>query len=125
MADIDLSILTESTTVSDSPTAAVFDLSAAKRYCIQGTFQDQSGNVVPGGTITVYVCNDDETEGPLAEIYAAKFGGIPIAGSYVTSDSTGFFRFFWADTTYPLPGAEFNLKFEKAGMTTTWRRSVR
>ena len=126
MADIDIAVLTESTTVSDAVgTPFLRDQATAKRYCIQGTFQDNSGNIVPGGTVTVYLCNDDESTGALAEIFAAKFGGVAISGSYVTSDSTGLWRFFWEDTTYPLPGAEFNLLFQKAGMTDTWRRSVR
>ena len=96
-----------------------------KRYCIQGTFQDNSGNIVASGQVTVYECEDDESNGSLATIFAAKTGGSAIAGSYVTSDSTGLWRFFYDDEDYPLPGSEFNLLFQKAGMNDTWRKSVR
>ena len=95
-----------------------------KRYCFQGTLTDNSGNIVPNATVTVYVCEDDETEGSLATIYAAKTGGSPVGGSQVTTDTDGFWKFYVDDETYPV-FSEFNLKFEKAGMTTTWRKSVR
>ena len=85
------------------------------RYPIQGVLTNAAGDVVDNAILTVYVA---DTLNP-ATIYAGKVGGSPISGAQITTDENGRWIFYNDDAVYPFI-ALFDLKFEKAGFTTTW-----
>jgi hypothetical protein len=64
------------------------------RYKIQGVYRDEYGNVVPNGTVSVYLSG---TTTP-ANIYTAATGGSPVAS--VLTGSDGWFTFYYIEGDY-------------------------
>lgn len=61
------------------------------RYIYQGTFVDQLGNVIPSGTITVYLAGTTTA----ASVYTASTGGTAV--NNVTSSTTNGTFLFYVD----------------------------
>lgn len=80
------------------------------RHQYFGTYQDGTGRRIEDGTITVYEAGTTT----LATIYAAATGGSAISGSFVNSDTTGFFAFFIDIGDYGA-GSKFKLVLTKNG----------
>lgn len=82
------------------------------RYKYQNTFQAGSGQIIPSGTVTVYLA-DGTT---LATIYEEETGGAA-TGSTVTSGTDGTFE-FWVDTSDYTATQQFKIVLSKTGFTS-------
>lgn len=84
--------------------------SFATRYIYQGVFQDQSGNAVSGGTVSIYLAG---TTTPAA-MYTASTGGTAVYS--VTSNSAGKFSFYVNLSEFAV-GQKFDITLSKTNFT--------
>ena len=87
------------------------------RYAFQGTFRDGQGNIVSGGTITVYLAGTDTT----ATIY--EDDTTVTSTSYVESDDNGYFIFYIDSSDYST-SQFFDIQLAKSGYTTKLYPSI-
>lgn len=87
------------------------------RYIFQGTFRDGQGNIVSGGTITVYLAGTDTT----ATIY--EDDTTVTSTSYVESDDNGYFIFYIDSSDYSA-SQFFDIQLAKSGYTTKLYPSI-
>lgn len=81
------------------------------RYIYQGTWTDGLGNVVSGGTITVYEAGTTT----LANVYVASSGGVAV--NSVESGSSGEFS-FWVDSADYTSTQKFKIILSKSGFSS-------
>lgn len=83
------------------------------RRILDGSFKDQNGTVLVGGTVVVYLAGTTTA----ATIYAASSGGSAISGASLTTDSKGYFYCYVDEADYP-SGQAFDVSFTKTGYSS-------
>jgi hypothetical protein len=81
------------------------------RYAYHGRYTDQQGNMVPSGTVKVFLAGTDTP----ASIYVASAGGTAV-NSVSSSSTDGTFVFYVDDSDYATK-QEFKIRLEATGYT--------